>query len=221
MLEEEAFVSFSGGKESCLACYRAIEENFKIRYLLNMVSSDGKCSYSHRINLKLLKLQAQAMGVTIVWIKTNWKNYEADFKKCILNFKEQNIKTGIFGDIDLKEHRDWIERVSKEVGIKPMLPLWKEKRENLLDEFINLGFKAIVVVTCAQFLGKEWLGKIIDKEFIKEIKNKSNIDLCGERGEYHTFVYDGPIFKEPVKFSIGKKTLKEKHWFLELKAERR
>ncbi|MCM8832136.1 MAG: diphthine--ammonia ligase [Candidatus Omnitrophica bacterium] len=211
------FVSFSGGKESCLACYRAIKENFKIKYLLNMALSDGKYSYSHRINLKLLKLQAYAIGVPVVFIKTNWKNYEENFKKSILNFKEQNVKAGIFGDIDLKEHRDWIERVCKEVGIKPILPLWKEKREKLLYEFIDLGFKAMVVATEAQFLGKEWLGRLIDKEFLEKLKKQKNIDLCGEKGEYHTFVYDGPIFKEQVKFDIGRKVLKEKHWFLEIK----
>ncbi|MCM8773828.1 MAG: ATP pyrophosphatase, partial [Candidatus Omnitrophica bacterium] len=100
-MTKDAFVSFSGGKESCLVCYRAIKDNFKIKYLLNMVSNDGKHSCSHAINLNLLKLQSQAMGIPIVQIKTNWYNYEDNFKKGILNFRKQNIKTGVFGDIDL------------------------------------------------------------------------------------------------------------------------
>ncbi|MCM8787481.1 MAG: diphthine--ammonia ligase [Candidatus Omnitrophica bacterium] len=216
-MAKDAFVSFSGGKDSNLAYYRAIKDNFKIKYLLNMVSSNGKHSCSHGINLELLKLQAKAVGVPVVQIKTNWKDYEKNFKKGILEFRKQNIKTGIFGDIDLQEHRDWIERVCKEVGIRPILPLWKEKRERLLDEFVNLGFKAIVITTSAKFLGKEWLGRIIDRGFIKDIKRHDDVDICGEKGEYHSFVYDGPIFKEPVKFTVGKKILKDGYWFLELK----
>jgi uncharacterized protein (TIGR00290 family) len=101
--------------------------------------------------------------------------------------------------------------------IKPVLPLWKRKREDLLKEFIQAGFKAIVVATNADFLGREWLSREINKEFIEDLKILGKVDLCGEKGEYHTFVYDGPVFKESIGFTIEKKTLKDKHWFLNLK----
>jgi len=213
----KAFVSWSGGKESSLSCYRVMQkQGVKGVCLLNMISEDGKHSRSHGISPKLLQAQAEAIGIPIIQRKTTWASYEERFKKALLDFKKEGIQAGVFGDIDLQEHRDWVERVCKDVDIKPLLPLWKEKREKLLMEFINLGFKAIVVATNQEFLGKEWLGRIIDQEFVKGLKNLGNVDLCGEKGEYHTFVYDGPIFKKPVEFIVGGKVLKDKQWLLEL-----
>ena len=212
----KAFCCWSGGKESALSFYRAEKSGVNISYLLNMISEDGKHSRSHGINSNFLRLQAEAIGIPIVQRRATWEIYEEEFKKAISDFKKENIQAGVFGDIDLQEHRDWVERVCKDVGIRPILPLWKGKREELLEEFINLGFKTIVIATQASFLGKEWLGRKIDEKFVEELKVMGGIDLCGEKGEYHTFVYDGPIFKNPVQFSIGKKTLKDKHWFLEL-----
>ena len=109
-----------------------------------------------------------------------------------------------------------MERVCRETGVEPILPLWNEQREKLLDEFIEAGFKAIVVTTQAKSLGKEWLGREIDEKFMNDIKNLDDIDVCGEKGEYHTFVYDGPVFRKSVEFTTGKKVLKDDHWFLEI-----
>jgi len=181
-----------------------------------MVSEDGMRSRSHGLRSELLKLQAQAMGIPIVQRKTTWQNYEEEFKKAVGSFVKEGVQAGVFGDIDFQEHRDWVDRVCKEVGIKPILPLWKREREKLITEFVHLGFKAIIVATNSEFLGKEWLGRRIDRKLIKELKATGNVDLCGEGGEYHTFVYDGPIFKKPVEFTMGKKVLKDKHWFLEI-----
>jgi len=214
----KAFVSWSGGKETVLSCYRVMQkQDVKVAYLLNMISEDGKHSRSHGVSTALLRLQAEAMGIPLVQRRTTWKDYEEEFKKAITDFRSKGIQAGMFGDIDLQEHKDWVERVCKEIGIKPILPLWKGKREELLREFIQVGFKAIVVATNADFLDQEWLGREINREFIEELKVLGNIDLCGEKGEYHTFVYDGPIFKKPVIFTTGKKILKDKHWFLEVK----
>jgi len=215
----KAFVSWSGGKETSLSCYRIMKkEDVKVACLLNMVSEDGRHSRSHGIRAELLKTQAEAMGIPLLQRKTTWKTYEEEFKKAVLDLKRQGIQAGIFGDIDLQEHRDWVERVCKEIEVEPILPLWKGKREDLLKEFIRAGFKAIVVATNADFLGREWLGRQINEEFIEDLKaSKIEVDLCGEKGEYHTFVYDGPIFKKSIDFGIGKKMLKDKHWFLNLK----
>ena len=213
----KTFVSWSGGKETSLACYRAMQnKDLKVKYLLNMVSEDGKRSRSHGLDSSLLRAQSDAMGVPIIQRKTTWENYEAVFKEAVSELRKEGIEIGIFGDIDMQEHRDWVERVCKEVKIKPLLPLWKEDREKLLKEFIRTGFKAIVVATKADLLGKEWLGRQIDEEFIKDLKRLGNIDLCGEKGEYHTFVFDGPIFKRPVKFAVNRKIFRDRHWFLEV-----
>lgn len=217
----EAFVSWSGGKETSLACYRATQDkNLKVKYLLNMVSEDGKRSRSHGLDSSLLRAQSDAMGIPIIQRGATWGSYEAVFKEAISGWKKEGLKIGIFGDIDLQEHRDWAERVCSEIGIKPLLPLWKKGRERLLKEFIQIGFEAIVVATKAELLGKEWLGRRIDEEFIEDLKKLGNIDFCGEKGEYHTFVYDGPIFKRSVRFAVGKKVSRDKHWFLEIISER-
>ena len=184
--------------------------------MVNMVSGNGKYSRTHGISTHYLKLQSEAMGIPIIQKKTSWQNYENNFKQVVLYLKDKGLNLGIFGDIDLQEHRDWVEKVCKDMGIKPILPLWKEEREKLLEEFIDLGFKAIIVATQAELLGKEWLGRRIDKKFVKEIKAIGNIDLCGEKGEYHTFVYAGLIFQNRIEFEQGKKTLRDEHWFLEI-----
>jgi len=214
----KAFISWSGGKETSLAFYRVIKkEDIKIGYLLNMISSDGKDSCSHGVSAKLLKAQAEAMQIPIVQRKTTWKRYEEEFKKAVSDLKRKGVGAGVFGDIDLQEHRCWVERVCQDLGITSILPLWKEEREKLLEEFIQAGFRAKVCAINACFLDEEWLGREIDKKFIEDLKTLGNIDLCGERGEYHTFVYDGPIFKKSVKFILGRKVLEGKHYFLELK----
>ena len=213
----KTFCCWSGGKESALSFYRAKKSGLDISYLVNMVSTCGRRSRSHGIDTNCLRLQSEAIGVPILQRRTSWQNYEDEFKKAVTGLKAQGIKKGIFGDIDLKAHRDWVERVCGELSIKPILPLWKEKREELVEEFIQAGFRAIVVATQADFLGRVWLGRRINKEFVEDLKAMSSVDLCGENGEYHTFVYDGPIFKSPVEFTPGKKTLRDKHYFLEIK----
>ena len=213
----KAFVSWSGGKETSLACYKVMQNpGIEVAYFLNMISEDGRHSRSHGVSSKLLKLQAEAVGIPIIQRRTTWDTYEEVFKKAVLALKEKGVATGIFGDIDLQEHRDWVERVSRDVGIKPILPLWKEKREELLKEFIQAGFRAIIVSLRVDLLGKEWLGRRINEDFVNDLKKVGNIDLCGENGEYHTFVYDGPIFKRNIEILNTKKIKNDKHWFLDI-----
>jgi len=216
----KVFISWSGGKESSLACWRAIKRGFEVKYLLNMVSEDGRYSRSHGISSPLLRKQAEAIKIPMVQVKTCWKSYEENFKKAVLKLKQKGIEAGVFGDIDLREHRDWVERVCGKLKIKAILPLWEQEREELLKEFIWAGFKAIVVTVDINCLGKELLGNRINRKFIEKIKRIKDVDLCGERGEYHTFVYGGPIFRKPLKFVTGRKILKDKKWFLEIKLKK-
>ncbi len=212
----KAFVSWSGGKESAMSLYKAIDKGINIQYLLNMTSEDGKYSRSHRLSCNILKIQAKNIGIPLIQCRSSWKEYEENFKKTVLKLKRKGIKAGVFGDIDLQEHREWVERVCKDMGIKPVLLLWKENREKLLKDFIKLRFKAIVVTVRRDILDQRWLGRQINEKFINDLKALNNIDPCGEKGEYHTFVFDGPIFKKRVKFMIGKKIIKNNHCFLEI-----
>ena len=120
----------------------------------------------------------------------------------------------------MQGHRDWVERICKEVGIHPVLPLWNDHRKELLNSFIDTGFRAIVITVNTNLIGREWLGRIIDREFIRDMEKLENADLAGEKGEYHTFVFDGPVFNKPVEFSIGKRMWKDEYCVLELKEKR-
>lgn len=211
------FISWSGGKETAFSCYKAMQnQDIKVSCFLNMVSKDGKHSRTHGISSELLRLQAEAIGVPIVQKRTTWETYEEEFKKAISDFKKENIRAGGFGDIDLKEHREWVERVCRESDIKPIFPLWQGKREEILRDFINSGFEAIVVATKKDILGQKWLGRKIDERFIKDLKGVAGVDLCGEAGEYHTFVTSGPIFKKSIKILKTKKIENDKHCFLDI-----
>jgi len=213
----KAFVSWSGGKDSALAFYNAMKDGeIEVAYLLNMLSENGTHSRSHHLNVAALKAQAEAMGIPIVQRQATWGGYEEEFKSALAVFKEEGVQTGVFGDIDVQEHRDWVERVCSESGLNAMLPLWQRSRESLMGEFIVAGFKAIIVAVKLECMGSEWLGRQLDRQFVEDMKRLPQVDLCGENGEYHTFVYDGPIFKVPVAFSAGEKMHTQTHSFLDI-----
>ena len=211
----KTFVSWSGGKESNFALYQAAKEGFRISHLLNMVTEEGERSRSHGLSSKLIRLQSEALNIPLLQQRCGWTTYEREFKKAVLKLKKKGIEAGVFGDIDFQEHRDWVERVCREVGIKAELPLWDKNRKELLEEFILAGFEAIIVAVKAEVLGKDWLGKKIDKNLVRELEKKK-IDLCGESGEYHTFVINGPIFKRRIKILKSNKVFKDGRWFLDI-----
>ncbi|WP_038056598.1 diphthine--ammonia ligase [Thermodesulfobacterium hydrogeniphilum] len=215
-MDKKAFACWSGGKDCTLAVFKALKDGWKVCYLVNMLQPDGKKSRSHGLPAELLKLQSQALGIPIIQKKSSWEDYENSFKEILKDLKKRGINTGIFGDIYLQVHRNWVERVCKESGITPLLPLWLKDTETLINEFVNAGFKALIVSINKNFLGKEWLGQEINRDFIEKVKKLGNIDPCGEEGEFHSFVYDGPIFKKRVKFKKGKIYQEGKRLYLEL-----
>ena len=215
----QVFTSWSGGKDSCFACYRATINGLKVRYLANMITDDGKRSWSHGQSPELLQAQSQAIGIPLVQHRTTREDYEAEFKNMLRTFKEEGIDGGVFGDIDFNEHREWIERVCQAVDITPHLPLWGESQDKILRDFINLGFETIIVVTRPDLLGEEWLGRKVDLDFLKhldKLRETKDITPCGESGEYHTFVIDGPLFKQRIEITETRKVFRDERWFLEI-----
>ena len=211
-----AFISWSGGKDAALSYYRAMKD-FQVTHLLNMVAEDGEISRSHGIRTDVLKLQGEAMGLPVVQVRSSWETYEAEFKRALADLKDKGVETGIFGDIDLEEHREWVERVSSESGMEVTLPLWGEKnRKNLIDELIEAGFEAVVVAVKTDVLGPEWLGRRIDHDFVRDISKIKEVDISGENGEYHTFVVSGPIFKKKVNILKSEKITRDRHCFLDI-----
>lgn len=215
----EYAASWSGGKDSCFACWKAISHGLKVSHLLNFINTDSTRAMSHGLDRELIALQAQAIGMPILQQKVTWETYEAGFKKALARLKLKGITGLITGDIYLQEHKDWIDRVCGKSGVKAVLPLWEMDSAQLLTDFIGVGFKAIVVSVKAEFFGKEWLGRQVDGKLASELKalaEKSKLDVCGEAGEFHTFVYDGPTFKKPIKIGKSVPIVMDSHWTLDI-----
>jgi len=210
-----AFCSWSGGKDSCLALYHALKRGYDVRLLFSMLAEDGKRSRSHGLSRSLLEKQAQALGIPIEFGAAIWAQYEEVFIARLEQLADQGIETGVFGDIDIKEHRDWVEGVCAKAGMRAILPLWNRNRGDLLAEFISLGFYAVIVAIKDDALDESWLGRTLTLEMIKDFQ-RAGIDASGERGEYHTFVCHGPIFKHRVEFETGNVTNRDGYSFLEL-----
>lgn len=217
----KAISSWSGGKDSCLACYKAIQQGYDVKLLLNFISRESKRGCFHGIEGRLLKFQADLIGIPLEQreVSPDMNKYEEEFKAAVSELRGKDIGSMVFGDIYLLEHESWIERVCGDLKIKPLEPLWESDPENIIDEFISSGFKAIIVSCKADIMGREFLGRYVDKSLVEELKNRG-ICPCGEKGEFHTLVVDGPIFSKPIKILEAEPIIKEgfwKHWFLDIK----
>jgi len=209
-------VSWSAGKDSSLSLYRSLSSGCQICCLLNMINRDARRSMSHGLDPKLIAAQAEAMEIPIVQRETTWETYEEEFKAAVAELKQRGIGGVVFGNIDSQGDKEWVERVCGELDVVPILPLWGNEPQQLLNDFIDAGFEAIVVSAKAQFFGEEWLGRRVDRGFIEELLTLNNVHLCGEQGEYHTFVLDSPIFKRRIKIIESSKVLREGYRFLDI-----
>jgi uncharacterized protein (TIGR00290 family) len=206
MNKQKAIFNWSGGKDSSLALYKALlQDEYEINYLLTTVSSSFRRIIQHGVKEKLLEMQAESIGIPLYKLfmpeNPDMDIYNSLIKKTLIEFKEQKIFTGIFGDIFLEDLRKFREEKSSEVDFKAVFPIWKSSTKDLIKEFIDLGFKAVLVCVNENFLDKSFAGREIDYDFIRDLP--ADVDPCGENGEFHSFVYDGPIFKRPVKFQRG------------------
>ena len=202
-MNKNCFVSWSGGKDSCLALFRAMSQGYKPKMLFTMFSIENDVSSAHRLNEDIIKAQVNALDLESTIGRAKFEDYEAVFVRNLEVFKSQDINYGIFGDIDLDEHRKWEETVCEKAQMTAVLPLWQEDRKNLVKEFIDLGFKAKIVVVNKTMMSPEFLGRDLSHELLEEIE-KTGADVCGENGEYHTVVYDGPLFKTPLNLNFSK-----------------
>lgn len=196
-----ALCSFSGGKDSCLALWRAQRLGLDIRTLLVMFEEGGERSRSHALPAALLERQANALGLELMMRKASWADYERVFTDALRELKAQGYERAVFGDIDLQAHRDWEERVCAAAELTPVLPLWQRDRRELAYEVIDSGFRCVVVCVDSKHLPDEFCGREYDRSFLADLP--AGVDACGENGEFHTFVYDGPNFSKPVEFFIG------------------
>ncbi|MBI2854009.1 MAG: diphthine--ammonia ligase [Chloroflexi bacterium] len=215
----KVFSSWSGGKDSSLACHQAIKQGYQVTHLLNFRIEDGTRSLTHGLSSNLIGLQSQLSGIQLVSKNTSWETYEAQFKSAMLEMRREGVTGGIFGDIELQPHRDWIERVCADVDIQPVFPLWHKERMVIMRELISSGFESVVVSCKGRVMGPEWLGRNVNEQFIQdmiELQKTVHIDLCGEEGEYHTFVTAGPLFNQRIKITLAQPVLHDEYWYAEI-----
>ncbi|WP_075344423.1 Dph6-related ATP pyrophosphatase [Tenacibaculum agarivorans] len=208
---KKAFFNWSSGKGSAFALYKILQEKeYEIVKLLTNVNQEYRRISMHGLREELLDKQVEAIGLPSEKLyfpaQVTMEMYNQKMKETLSDFKENKLDYAVFGDIFLEDLKKYRDQKLAEVGIKVVYPLWKRDTKELLKEFLDLGFKTITVCVNATLLGEEFVGRIIDEDFIKDLPE--NIDPCGENGEFHTFTFDGPIFNSPVDFQIGEKVLR-------------
>lgn len=201
----QTMASWSGGKDSCLALWRSQKSGAAITHLLTALDETGQKTRSHGVSKDLIIAQGKSLGMQNTFISASWQDYETRFINQLKTLHAQGVRKAIFGDIDLIAHREWEESVCLKAGLEAELPLWNEDRLAMVHEFLNAGFKARVVCVDGRYLDESFVGQEFNQDYLDRLP--SNVDACGENGEFHTFVYDGPNFGHPIRWeSLGKKT---------------
>ena len=205
-MKTKAIFNWSSGKDSALALYKTLQNpEIEISCLLTSVNEQYQRISMHGVRVELLHQQAQSIGLpleimTIPEMPT-MEVYESVMTETLIKLKDEGITHSIFGDIFLEDLRKYREDKLATMDFKGLFPLWKIPTADLIQEFLVLGFKTIVVCVNEKYLDKSFVGRVINQEFINDLPD--NVDVCGENGEFHTFTFDGPIFTKPINFEIG------------------
>ncbi len=202
----KSFFNWSGGKDSALALYYALQNHtYSIEKLLTNVNEKHGRISMHSVRERLLDQQAQSIGLPLQKVmlpeQPFMQEYEQEINKTMEQLKAEGFTHSLFGDIFLEDLKKYREDQLLKLGISAVFPLWKKDTATILKEFIDLGFKSVVVCVQANRLDKSFAGRLVDKDFMNELP--ANVDPCGENGEFHTFVFDGPVFKNPILFTKG------------------
>jgi uncharacterized protein (TIGR00290 family) len=207
-----AYMNWSGGKDSSLCLQRILEDtSYTVDSLLTSVNSVHNRISMHGVRRELLEAQAASIGLPLLTIELEeqpgMKEYEQATIEKVSLLKKKGCTHAIFGDIFLEDLRRYREEKLQDVDVRCVFPLWKISTVELMREFLEQGFKAIVVCVNTQFLDKSFCGRLIDESFVRDLPG--NVDPCGENGEYHSFVFEGPIFKTPIPFEKGELVYRE------------
>jgi uncharacterized protein (TIGR00290 family) len=217
--EKSVLVSWSGGKDSCMAL-REVQMtcNIRVEALLTTVTRDFDRISMHGVRRALLERQATNLGIPLHQIPISKgasnEEYEAKMGEAFSGYRDRGIDTVVFGDLFLEEIRAYRERLIAKHKMTSLYPVWGRDTSQLIRDFISLGFKAAIVCIDPAKLDPSFVGRVIDEELLVHLP--PHIDPCGENGEFHTFVFDGPIFKNPVKFSFGEIVCRDSFWFCDL-----
>ncbi len=208
----KSFFNWSGGKDSSLALYHALnDKNYAIEKLVTNVNNQYRRISMHGVREELLDQQAKCIDIPLQKLvlpdQPSMAEYEDQMMQTMRQLHNEKFTHSVFGDIFLEDLKIYREKQLAKVQMTAVFPLWKRDTTELIREFIDLGFKTIVVCVKAELLDESFAGRVIDKDFLKDLP--PNVDACGENGEFHTFVFDGPIFKKPISFQIGEKVFRE------------
>lgn len=212
MSNKKAFINWSGGKDSSITLFKMLHQNeYSIDSLYTSVNRSNDRITMHGVRLDLLRKQADRIGIPleILWLpkEPSMIEYNSLMAEGLNSFKEKGYTHSIFGDIYLEDLKIYRESQHQKFGIQTVFPIWKKNSKSLIKKFVDDGFKAITVCVKADKLSKEFVGRLIDHDFIRDLPD--DVDPCGENGEFHTFVFDGPLFSKPIDINIGDRIYRE------------
>ena len=207
LLGKRFVASYSGGKDSVLAINRAMGAGLLSIGLITTYNTDADRSWFHGMSGELLQRASESLAMPLTYIKTSGEQYAENFERTLSELKTAGAEVCVFGDIDIEGHFEWCSARCENAGLIPYFPLKGEERKRVVYEFIDAGFSAVIKIVDTSRLPEEFLGKTLSRAVVDEIE-KHGADICGENGEYHTFVYDGPLFSTAIEFS-AKETIRQ------------
>ena len=217
---ENIVLSWSGGKDSAMALYELLRsDRYAVISLLTTVSKQHERISHHGVRTELLEQQAASLGIRLhklylpSHVCTN-KEYEATMKKVMLKYKDAGVLTVAFGDVFLQDLREYREENLANLDMKAIFPIWHRDTTELVQTFIKLGFKAYLSCVDSKKLGEGFAGRAIDTDLIRDLPH--DVDPCGENGEFHSYVYNGPIFNRPIGVTVGEVVLRDVRYFADL-----
>lgn len=205
-MKKRALFSWSGGKDSVLSLFK-IEQcgEYEVTALITTITAEYSRVSMHGLRCDLLYRQAESLRLPLenVLISKNAGNaeYEGRLNDILSRYKRAGVSVVIYGDIFLEDIRAYREERLGEIGIECVFPLWKEDTARLAREFVESGFRAVTICVDSEALDGAFAGREYDRDFLSDLP--PGVDPCGENGEFHTFVYDGPIFKQRIDFEKG------------------
>jgi uncharacterized protein (TIGR00290 family) len=205
-VKEKVIFNWSGGKDSALCLYKLLQaDQYEVMCLLTSISEQYQRISMHGVRVDLLHVQAQQIGLPLLKMQIpempTMEAYEKVMTETLSGLKEKGATASVFGDIFLEDLRTYRENKLAELNLKGIFPLWKQPTNQLIREFMDLGFKTITTCVNEKYLDKSFVGRVIDEDFLNDLPK--NVDPCGENGEFHTFVFDGPLFKKSIQFKTG------------------
>ncbi len=205
-MKEKIIFNWSGGKDSAFGLYKMLQtQQYDIMCLLTSISEQYQRISMHGVRVDVLEAQAESIGLPLIKMQIpempTMEVYEKVMTTTLTDLKTKGATASAFGDIFLEDLRKYREAKLSELNLKGVFPLWKIPTDKLIREFIHLGFKTITTCVSERYLDKSFAGRIIDDDFLRDLPD--NVDPCGENGEFHTFVFDGPIFNNPIPFDKG------------------